>query len=143
MVSEQQLADSGHRLVYSGANKKMVNSFKDLIVWQKSHEMTLKIYKITLTFPIEEKFGIVSQMRRAAYSVSANIVEGHSRNSKKEFLHFLNIAKGSLEELKYFIILSKDLGYLKKEIATELEEKTDEISKILYSFTKSLKKLNA
>ena len=75
-----------------------VNSFRDLIVWKKSHELTLEIYKTTKFFPSEEKFGISSQIRRAAYSISANIVEGHPRKTKKEFIQFLSIAKGSLEE---------------------------------------------
>ena len=77
---------------------EVVNNFRGLIVWQKSHELTMEIYKLTSFFPSDEKFGLVSQMRRAAYSIPANIVEGHSRKSKKEFLQFLNIAKGSLEE---------------------------------------------
>ena len=115
-----------------------VNSFRDLIVWKKSHELTLEIYKITKFFPSEEKFRIISQIRRAAYSVSANIVEGHSRKSKKEFIQFLSIAKGSLEELKYFLILSNDLKYIREDKLYELEELAEEISKILYSFTKSL-----
>ena len=72
-----------------------VNTFKDLIVWEKSHQLTLEIYKTSLKFPSDEKYGLISQMRRAAYSVPANIVEGHSRKSKKEFIQFLNIAKGS------------------------------------------------
>jgi len=115
-----------------------VNTFRDLVVWQKSHQLTLDIYKITLKFPGEEKFGLISQIRRAAYSVPSNIVEGHSRKSKKEFLQFLNIAKGSLEELKYFLILSADLKYISKENFINLEAKAEEVSKMLYSFTKSL-----
>ena len=114
------------------------NSFRDLMVWQKSHKLTLDIYKITSHFPSEEKFGLISQMRRAAYSIPANIVEGHSRKSKKEFLQFLSIAKGSLEELKYFILLSGDLEYISNEATEQLETKSEEVSKMLYSFTKSL-----
>jgi len=115
-----------------------VNTFKDLIVWEKSHQLTLEIYKTSLKFPSDEKYGLISQMRRAAYSVPANIVEGHSRKSKKEFLQFLNIAKGSLEELKYFIILCNDLKYIDNQKRIFLEEKAEEVSMILYSFTKSL-----
>ncbi|MBZ0183208.1 MAG: four helix bundle protein [Melioribacteraceae bacterium] len=114
------------------------NTFKDLIVWQKGHQLTLEIYKVTMKFPSEEKFGLTSQLRRAAYSIPSNIVEGHSRKSKKEFLQFLNIAKGSLEELKYFIILSNDLNYITNKEQEYLELLTEEVSKILYSFTKSL-----
>ena len=113
-------------------------TFKDLVVWQKSHQLTLEIYKILLKFPSEEKYSLTSQMRRAAYSVPSNLVEGRSRKSKKELFRFLNIAKGSLEELKYFLILSADLNYIKKEDQENLESLTEEVSKILYAFTKSL-----
>ena len=113
-------------------------TFKDLVVWQKSHQLTLEIYKILLKFPSEEKYSLTSQMRRAAYSVPSNIVEGRSRKSKKEFLQFLNIAKGSLEELKYFIILSGDLNYITNEEQENLELLSEEVSKILYAFTKNL-----
>ena len=118
---------------------KRVNSFKDLIVWKKSHELTIMVYMLSKNFPSDEKFGIISQMRRAAYSIPSNIVEGHSRRSKKEFLRFLSIAKGSLEELKYFSILSKDLKYLNEREFKILENLSDEVSKILFGFTRSLK----
>ncbi len=120
-----------------GVNKT-VNSFRDLIVWQKSHQLTLDVYRTTSLFPNSEKFGLVSQMRRAAYSIPSNIVEGHSRKSRKEFLQFLSIAKGSLEELKYFIILSNDLDYIDDETSKRLEKFSEEVSKLLYAFTKSL-----
>lgn len=107
-------------------------------MWQKSHQLTLDVYKITAGFPSEEKFGIVNQMRRAAYSIPSNIVEGYSRKSKKEYLQFLNIAKASLEELKYFIILSFDLNYITEQEKNHLENSTEEISRILYKFTKNL-----
>ncbi|MFC2136263.1 four helix bundle protein [Bacteroidota bacterium] len=116
----------------------VVKSFKDLIVWQKSHNLTIEIYEITKKFPSEEKFGIISQLRRAAYSVPSNIVEGHSRNSRKEFKHFLAIAKASLMELQYFIILSRDLKYINAAEFNSIDELITEVSKILYSFTKSL-----
>jgi four helix bundle protein len=73
-----------------------VRSFEDLIVWQKTHKLTLRIFGITKTFPPSETYSIISQLRRASYSVPSNIVEGHSRNSIKEFKHFLAISKGSL-----------------------------------------------
>ena len=78
----------------------MTKTFRDLRVWQKSHDLTLKIYKITKYFPSEEKFGIVSQLRRAASSVPTNIVEGYKRKSSKEYSYFLNVAASSLEETK-------------------------------------------
>ena len=113
-------------------------SFRDLIVWQKAHNLTLEIYKITSTFPTEEKYGLVTQMRRAAYSIPSNIVEGHSRKSKKEFLQFLSISKGSLEELKYFVILARDLGYINHKTSLKMDSLAEEVSKILFVFTKSL-----
>ena len=116
-----------------------VQSFKDLIIWQKSHQLTLKLYTLTKQFPDAEKFMITSQIRRAAYSIPSNIVEGHSRNSGKEFRYFLSIARGSLSELEYFLILSKDLKYIAEDEFNELEANLVEISKILYSFTTNLK----
>jgi four helix bundle protein len=79
--------------------------YRDLKVWQKAHELTLDIYQLTKEFPDEEKFGLISQMRRAAYSVPSNIVEGKSRSSQKEFKFFLTIARGSIDELNYFLLL--------------------------------------
>ena len=118
-----------------------VQNFKELIVWAKSHELTLEIYKVTKGFPSDEKYGMVSQMRRAAYSIPANIIEGHSRKSKNEFLQFLSIAKGSLEELKYFVILAADLDYIAVEEQNKIDGLTTEVSKLLYSFTKRVENI--
>ena len=115
-----------------------VQSFRDLIIWQKSHLLTLNIYKLSGKFPKDEKFGLTSQIRRAAYSVPANIVEGHSRKSKNQFKYFLNISKGSLSELEYFLILCRDLKYLAEDKFIEMESNVTEISKMLYSFTNKL-----
>ncbi len=114
-----------------------VKSFEDLIVWQKAHKLTLKVFEITSKFPAHESYSITSQLRRAAYSVPSNIVEGHSRVSQKEFKHFLSISKGSLSELHYFLILSRDLQYLIEKIFSELIIDLNEVSKILYVFTNS------
>ncbi len=86
-------------------------TFRDLIVWQKAHEFVLAVYKLSRRFPDDEKFGLTSQMRRAAVSVAANIAEGFVRRGQQDKLHFYNIAQGSLEEVKYYLILGKDLGY--------------------------------
>lgn len=115
-----------------------VKTFKDLIVWQKSHALVLKVYRVTERFPGIEQFGLVSQIRRSSSSIATNIVEGHKRKSRKEFLHFLNMAESSLEETKYHILLSKDLGYLKEESYNELSKICDEVGKLLYSFQRSL-----
>ena len=86
----------------------MANSWKDLVVWQKAHEMVLEIYRLIRSFPKTETYALVDQIKRATYSVPANIVEGHSKNTKKEFLRYLYISRGSLEELRYFFLLSRD-----------------------------------
>jgi len=103
--------------------------FKDLVVWQKAHNLVINIYKMTNSFPAEEKFGMISQMRRAAVSVPANIAEGFVKRGIKDKCNFYNIAQGSLEELKYYLILSKDLGYLNQY--DDLMSETEGIGKLL------------
>lgn len=92
----------------------MLKSFKELEVWQKAHRLVLEIYRVTSSFPKEERFGIVSQLRRAAYSIPANIAEGFGPRSTKELLQCLAIANGSSEEVRHFILLSSDLNFLAK-----------------------------
>ncbi len=92
-----------------------ISSFRDLKVWQKAHELVLDIYKLTKKFPQEEKYGLISQMRRAAVSITTNIVEGFRRISVKESLNFYNISNGSLEELRYEIQIVFDLGYISSD----------------------------
>lgn len=115
-----------------------VKTFRDLLVWRKAHDLVLEIYKVTKEFPKEEKFGLVSQLRRSASSVPTNIVEGHKRKSRKEYLYFLNTADSSLEETKYHLILCKDLGYINEIIFNRLSEISDEVGKMLYGLQKSL-----
>jgi four helix bundle protein len=86
--------------------------FTDLKVWQRTHQLTLEVYRQTAGFPSGERFGLVSQLRRAAASVPTNIAEGSKRQSNQEFSRFLNIAEGSLVETEYLLMLSRDLGYL-------------------------------
>ena len=96
--------------------------------------MTLSIYHTTATFPPHERYGLVSQMRRAAVSVAANIVEGHKRRSHKEFLNFLVIADSSLEELKYYLLLSKDLEYLNATSLEPLYRQVEWVGRMLSRF---------
>jgi len=110
-------------------------SFKDLLVWQKAHELVMEIYKITKTFPQEERFGLVSQMRRGAVSIPSNIAEGFVKRSIRDKSNFYNVAQGSLEELKYYLILSEDLGYAQNE---NLLLKADEVGKLLNRLLSSL-----
>ena len=111
-------------------------SFRDLEVWQKAHQLVLEIYNETNDFPPEEKYGLSSQMRRAAVSIPANIAEGFIKRGKRDKANFYNIAQGSLQEVKYYVILSKDLGYTSNlRIISELAE---EVGKMLHSLVSSL-----
>jgi four helix bundle protein len=110
---------------------KPAASFKDLIVWQKSHALALKVYRVSARYPKTELYGLVSQMRRAAVSVPANIAEGFKRASRPDKARVLNIAQGSLEELRYFLLLAKDLGY-EQDLA--MAEELDEVARLLDSY---------
>ena len=109
-------------------------------MWKKAHELTLKIYEITKDFPKDEMFGLTSQMRRASTSIPCNIVEGKARGSSKDFKRFLLIARGSLEELKYQILLSKDLKYINEEKYQEVLNITKEVGRLLNGLMVSLDK---
>ena len=115
-------------------------SFEDLLVWQKGHQFVLEVYKITKQFPEDEIYGLTSQFRRAAVSITANIAEGYKRLSNKEKLRFYNIAQASLEECKYFLILSRDLEYTNK--FKELNELINEVSKMLNAYCRSIANKN-
>jgi four helix bundle protein len=105
-------------------------SFRQLEVWEKAHQLVLRVYRATKDFPSDERFGLVSQMRRAAVSVPANIAEGFKRHGKQDKVRFYNFAEASLEELKYFFILSEDLGYI--ESKAEMSALADEVGRMLY-----------
>ena len=90
----------------------MSRNYKNIVAWQRAHEVTLAVYKCTQGFPEVERFGITRQIRRAASSTAANIAEGSGRNTTKEYLRFLYIALGSLKETEYFMLLAHDLGYI-------------------------------
>ena len=117
----------------------MRNRFEDLEVWQKAHELTLQIYKVTKEFPKEEKYRLGDQLRRSAASVATNIVEGNSRTHKAEFQQFLNMARSSLEETKYHLLLARDLRYLDEGAYGELQSGCEEIGRMLAGLIKSLK----
>ena len=108
-----------------------IESYKDILVWQKAHDLALHIYKITNKFPSEEKYGLVSQMRRAATSVPINIVEGFRRISARESLRFYDISNTSLEELRYEPQISSDLEYLDFSEIKITNAKLEEVSKML------------
>lgn len=115
-----------------------ITSVEDLTVFKRAHALTLSIYKITTEFPSDEKFGLVSQMRRAASSIPTNLMEGGHRSNKGEYRQFVGIARGSAGELKYHLLLSKDLRYLSEQQYENLKVEIDEISKMLRGLVKSL-----
>jgi four helix bundle protein len=109
--------------------------FQDLLVWRKAHDLVLAIYLLTTGFPKQETYGLSLQMRRAAVSVPANIAEGFRRRGKPEKARFLNIAEGSLEELRYFLILTADLGY---SDTAPLITAIEEVSRLLNAYTTAI-----
>lgn len=116
-----------------------MRNFKDLSIWQRSHQLVLKIYVSTRSFPQDELFGLISQMKRSSSSVPTNIAEGCGRNSDAELRRFLTIASGSISELEYEVLLAKDLGYLPENFSKELTDEIIEIRKMIYSFIQKLK----
>ncbi len=132
--------DHDSELRIKNAEYRMKNipakSFQDLIVWQKSHQSVLSVYKYSEAFPRKEMFGLTSQLRRAIISVAANIAEGFKKKGKLDKMRFLNIAQGSLEECRYYLILAKDLNYGEN---TELTERLEEVSKLIESYIKAIR----
>ena len=117
-----------------------METHKDLRVWQQSIEMVTSIYLMTQSFPKEEMFGLVSQLRRASVSVPSNIAEGYARGTDKEKLHFLRISSGSMSEVETQLLLSLNLGYIDQEKYNELSEIVTSVWKQLNSLISSIKK---
>lgn len=116
-----------------------MGTFKKLIVWQKSMLLMHRIYEITTSYPADEKFGLVSQMRRCSISIPSNIAEGYGRDTKSEHAHFLYISLGSCNELETQIILSKDFGFINESIYQEITTLIEEINKMLSSLIYTLR----
>jgi len=114
-------------------------AYRKLIAWQKADELAFQIYRATKNFPSEEKFGLVSQMRRATVSVAANIAEGYTRNSKKDKVHFYNIAVGSLTEIEYYLDFSFRLAYISNEQHQLLVKLREEVGRLLNGLAKGTK----
>jgi four helix bundle protein len=114
--------------------------FHKLIVWQKAHQLVLLVYKFSESFPKSELFGLVSQLRRAAVSVPANIAEGYAAGGKGQFGRFLDIAQGSLAEVEYYLVLSRDLKYINEKQCDEAENLRGEVGFLLYRLIKSLER---
>ncbi len=120
----------------------MLKNFKDLNVWQKSYNICIELYKLTRSFPNEEKFGLTSQMRRAAISVPSNIAEGYGRKTIPDYVRCLYIAYGSICELETQTLLSGDLQYLNNEDQAVLLDKIKEVERMLMALIKSLENKN-
>lgn len=119
---------------------KKIKNFYDLEAWQKAHELTLEIYKTTAGFPKEELFGLTSQLRRAASSVTANIAEGFGRYHFNDKIKFYIQARGSIVEVQSFLILSKDLSYIDLNQCKESGKKSKEVEKLINGLVRSLEK---
>ena len=117
-----------------------IKRVEELEVFKLSHSLVLNVYKLTENFPPEERFGLIQQMRRSAYSIPMNLIEGSNRLSTKEYRRFVGIAKGSVGEISYQVMLAKDLGYVPEEVYSELKNKYEIVIKMLTNLAKSLGK---
>lgn len=115
--------------------REPARTFEDLLVWQRAHVFVLAVYRLTQVFPKSEMYGLTSQFRRAAVSIPANIAEGFRKRGDADKLRFFNIAQGSLEECRYYLILTRDLGYSDVEKGQELLE---QVSKLLVAYAKGI-----
>jgi four helix bundle protein len=120
-----------------GMKRAPARNFQDLVVWQKAHQFVLSVYRFSELFPNNELYGLTSQLRRSAVSIPANIAEGFKKKTKPDKAKFLNIAQGSLEESRYYLILAKDLNY---GDSTGLNEQIEEVSKLLEGYLSSMMK---
>ena len=116
----------------------MTDTFENVYVWQKAHQFVLAVYRIMPRFPDFEKFGLCSQFRRAAVSIAANFAEGYKRLSQADKLHFYNISQGSLEECRYYCILSRDLSYIDSQTYEGIRSLLNETSYLLNSYVNGL-----
>ena len=123
-------------------NRKEINSFFDLEVWQLAHKLVLDVYKAVENFPKKEEYKLASQLLRAVVSVPTNIAEGKGRSTLKDYIHFLVIARGSLEETKYLLYLSKDLNYINIDVYENLNSQSNLIGKKLNALIGALKTKN-
>ncbi|TDG37082.1 four helix bundle protein [Pedobacter changchengzhani] len=116
-----------------------MQNYKDLLVWKKAHQLTLEVYKVVSTYPKEEIYSLVSQLKRASSSIATNIAEGTGRFSQKDLAHFLQIALGSSHEVEYLLLLSKDLGFINNDNYFQLEKNINEIKAMLISLIKKVR----
>lgn len=116
-----------------------MQDFRNLIVWQKAHALTLDVYRNTRSFPADERYGLTSQLRRSSVSVSANVAEGCARGSDNDFARFVTVAAGSASETDYHLLLARDLGYLEESTYRQLFGQISEVKRMLNSFERTLR----
>ena len=116
----------------------MSSSFMDIKAWQFAHQFVIDVYTITRKFPDTERFGLCSQFQRAAVSIAANIAEGYKKLSKADKLRFFNISQGSLEECRYYILLSRDLGYIDNTSFDSLNTEIEKVSRFVNAYCKGI-----
>src|SRR3990167_1240679 len=116
-----------------------IRHFTDLVVWQKAHELVLAVYKETRSFPADEKFGLTSQIRRSATSISSNIAESFGRQSKLDKIQFYTIARGSNTELQDQLLTARDLGYLSETVCSELSKLAITVNKLINGSIRSIR----
>lgn len=116
-----------------------IKSFTDLITWQKAHQLVLDIYRMTISLPSTETYGLISQIKRSAVSISSNIAEGFSRKTNRDKTQFYYVALGSLTELQNLLLISRDLKYISNSIFSDLTNKTVEVSRLINSLIKALR----
>lgn len=119
-----------------------MHKYNDLIIWKKSMELAKVIYTLTDKFPKDERFGIISQMRRATISIASNIAEGAGRESKKEFVYFLSVSNGSSYELQTQLLIAEEVEFINPEKIKQASQLINEIQKMNYALRKKLKELD-
>jgi len=113
-------------------------NYKDLILWRKAMDLAVVVHQSCTTFPRSETYGLVSQLRRAAISIPSNIAEGYARRSKKEYIYFLHVARGSMAELETQLLLAQRVGYLPESEVADLQGQIDEVVRILHAMIAGL-----
>jgi four helix bundle protein len=132
----ESIQESGFRMEKADNMRAAAKTFQDLVVWQRAHQFVLTVYRLTRTFPRSEVYGLTSQFRRAAVSIAANIAEGFRKRGNADKLRFMNIAQGSLEESRYYLILTRDLEYGDVSEAKAIIEET---SKLLEAYSRAIR----
>ena len=117
-----------------------MQNYRDIRAWQYAHRVVLRVYAVTETFPASERFGLVSQMRRAAVSVPANIAEGSKRRFKRDYVRFLNVAEASLREVDYYLVLARDLRFVDAQAIAELLGQVEEAARLLAGFRRTVQR---